>query len=191
MYVCILRNPLTAWKVSKYSVFSGPYFPHSDWIRRDTPYLSVFSPNAGNTDQKKLCIWTLFTQWLPVRRLANSYSTESLTIEVFINNKRCYVASWYRSPSQTSDESDSFIANLEEILINTSRNNPCFVLIISYFNAKSSNWSSNDTITAGVTQLDYLTSLYGMKQVVTEPIHILESSASCRDLILPSSLTLL
>ena len=22
-------------------------FPHSDWIRRDTPYLSVFSPNAG------------------------------------------------------------------------------------------------------------------------------------------------
>ena len=22
-------------------------FPHLDWIRRDTPYLSVFSPNAG------------------------------------------------------------------------------------------------------------------------------------------------
>ena len=22
-------------------------FPYSDWIRRDTPYLSVFSPNAG------------------------------------------------------------------------------------------------------------------------------------------------
>ena len=22
-------------------------FPHSNWIRRDTPYLSVFSPNAG------------------------------------------------------------------------------------------------------------------------------------------------
>ena len=22
-------------------------FPHSDWIWRDTPYLSVFSPNAG------------------------------------------------------------------------------------------------------------------------------------------------
>ena len=22
-------------------------FPHSDWIRRDTKYLSVFSPNAG------------------------------------------------------------------------------------------------------------------------------------------------
>ena len=29
--------------MSKYGVFSGPYFP----ARRDTPYLSVFSPNAG------------------------------------------------------------------------------------------------------------------------------------------------
>ena len=32
-------------------------FPHSNWIRRDTEYLSVFSPNAGkcgkNVDQNK------------------------------------------------------------------------------------------------------------------------------------------
>ena len=32
-----------------------PYFPHSDWIRRDTKYLFAFSPNAGkygkNADQ--------------------------------------------------------------------------------------------------------------------------------------------
>ena len=39
--------------------YSGPHFSriflHSDWIRSDTPYLSVFSPNAGkcgeNADQ--------------------------------------------------------------------------------------------------------------------------------------------
>ena len=24
---------------------------HSDWIRRDTPYLSVFSPNAGKSEK--------------------------------------------------------------------------------------------------------------------------------------------
>ena len=40
----------TARKVSKYGVFNGPYF-------------SVFSPRIEeNTDQKKLRIWTLFTQ---------------------------------------------------------------------------------------------------------------------------------
>ena len=26
--------------------YSGPHFPHLDWIRRDTPYLSLFSPNV-------------------------------------------------------------------------------------------------------------------------------------------------
>ena len=57
-------------------------------------------------------------------------------------------------------------------------------MIIGDFNAKSSNWSSNDATTAEVDQLDYLTSLYGMKQVITEPTHVLESSASCIDLIL-------
>ena len=33
-------------------VFLVRIFPHSDWIRRDTSYLSVFSPNAGKYDQK-------------------------------------------------------------------------------------------------------------------------------------------
>ena len=40
---------LTTWKVSKYGVFPGPYFP-------------VFGLNMGKTDQKKLRIWSLFTQ---------------------------------------------------------------------------------------------------------------------------------
>ena len=36
-------------------LFWSAFFPHSDWIQRDTEYLSVFSPNAEkfekNTDQ--------------------------------------------------------------------------------------------------------------------------------------------
>ena len=82
-----------------------------------------------------------------------------------------------------SDEFDSFITNLEKIVVDISRSNPHFLLLIGDFNAKSSNWSSNDTTTAKVAQLDYFTSLYGMKQVIAEPTHILESSASCIDLI--------
>ena len=34
---------IIVWKVSKYAVFSGPYFPYSVWI-------------SENTDQKKLRI---------------------------------------------------------------------------------------------------------------------------------------
>ena len=55
--------------------------------------------------------------------------------------------------------------------------------MIGDFNAKSSNWSSNDTMTVEGNQLDYLTSLYGMKQVINEPTHTLENSSSCIDLI--------
>ena len=55
--------------------------------------------------------------------------------------------------------------------------------MIGDFNTKLSNWSCNDTTTAEGAQLDYLTSLYGMKQVITEPTHILENSSSCIDLI--------
>ena len=47
--------------------------------------------------------------------------------------------------------------------------------MIGGFNAKSSNWLSNDTTTAEGDQLGYLTSLYGMKQVITEPAYILEN----------------
>ena len=34
-------------KVSIFGVILVRIFLHLDWIRRDTPYLSVFSPNAG------------------------------------------------------------------------------------------------------------------------------------------------
>ena len=43
----------TAWKVLKYGFFLIRIFPHFDWIRRDTPYLSVFSPNVGKDEPEK------------------------------------------------------------------------------------------------------------------------------------------
>ena len=42
----------TTWKVSLFGFFLVPIFLHSDWIRRDTKYLFVFSPNAERMDQK-------------------------------------------------------------------------------------------------------------------------------------------
>ena len=34
-------------------IFLVRIFPHSDWIRRDTEYLSVFGPNAGKYGPEK------------------------------------------------------------------------------------------------------------------------------------------
>ena len=87
----------------------------------------------------------------------------------------------YRSPSQTSDEFDSFITNLEKIVVDISRGNSHFLLLIGDFNANDAN--ANVAATAKGSQLGYFTSLYGMKQVITELAHILESFDGCIDLI--------
>ena len=52
----------TAWRVSVFRDFLVRIFPHSDWVRRDTSYLFVFSPNAGKCGSEKLQIRTLFAQ---------------------------------------------------------------------------------------------------------------------------------
>ena len=43
-----------------FRVFLVRIFPHSNCIRRDIPYLSVFSPNAEKYGPEKLSIRTLF-----------------------------------------------------------------------------------------------------------------------------------
>ena len=54
---------------------------------------------------------------LPIKYLSNAYIQECLILEISINNKNGYVVSMYRSPSQTADESDLFINNLEKFVI--------------------------------------------------------------------------
>ena len=140
-------------------------------------YKLVRADHPGSIKRVGTCVY--FKEYLPVSCLPNPYLKECLICEVFISNKRGYVVSMYHSPSQTSDDFNSFTTNLEKLGINISITHPHFILIIGDFNAKSNNWSSNDTTTAEGAQLDYLTSFYGMKQVITERAHMLENSSSC------------
>ena len=103
--------------------------------------------------------------------------------EVSINNKRSYVVSMCHSPSQTYDYFNSFTTNLEKLVVNVFSSILHFMLIIEDFNDKSSNQSSTNTATAEGALLEYLTSIYHMKQAITEPKHILENSSSCINLI--------
>ena len=57
-----VKIPLNAWKVSVFGVCLVRILSHSDWMPKDTPYLSLFSPNAGKQEPEKLQILTLFTQ---------------------------------------------------------------------------------------------------------------------------------
>ena len=62
--------------------------------------------------------------------------------------------------------------------------------MIGDFNAKSCDWSTNDTTTPEGAQLDAVTSFYGMKLLISEPTHILQQSSSCIDLIFPNQLNI-
>ena len=66
----------TAQKISKYRLFSGPYFPV---YGQNTEIYSLFTPNKENTDQKKLWIWTPFTLFKPgqIIRLKRRYVGQS------------------------------------------------------------------------------------------------------------------
>ena len=55
-------------------------FPHWYWIRRGTPYLSVFSPNAGKYGPEKIlyldtfpAVTIIFQRFWPDRRLEELY----------------------------------------------------------------------------------------------------------------------
>ena len=87
-----------------------------------------------------------------------------------------------RSPGHTVNEFYSFIINFEKPLADISSCNLHYVMVASDFNAKSTNWSINDTTTSEKAQLDSFMSLYGLKQLITELTHILENSFSCIDL---------
>ena len=98
----------------------------------------------------------------------NAYLQDCLILDISINNKKSYVVSLYRSPSQMPDEFDSFINDFEKLMIDIYSRKADFVLMIGDFNAKSCNWSINNTTTPEGAHLGSITSLYGMKQLISE-----------------------
>ena len=60
---CLTNSFYIVWEVPIFRVFLVCIFPHSHWIRRDTPYLYVFSSIAGKYRPEKIQIRKLFTHW--------------------------------------------------------------------------------------------------------------------------------
>ena len=63
------------------------------------------------------------------------------------------------------------------MLSDINSSNPHFSIILGDFSARS------NTQTSEQSRIDYLTTSYGFKQLISEPTHILKNSSSCIDLI--------
>ena len=111
------------------------------------------------------------------------YLNESLLCEVTIGSKKCIIGTVYRSPSQNSDEFESFLSNFEFLLQDISNCNPYLTLLLGDYNARNTtSWHHDITTTEG-TQLETTTTIYGLQQLIDEPTHIRKNSSSCIDMI--------
>ena len=135
------------------------------------------------SDSKKGGVGIYYKEFLAARPVEVNNVNECVIFEVSIKNKRGYVVSLYRSPSQTQDEFDIFLISFEQMIGDIIAKNPLFVLITGDFNVRSTNWWKNDLSTSESTQLDSLTTSYGLSQIISDPTHILPNSSSCIDFI--------
>ena len=69
LYDCVKSVQIRAFFCSVFSRIR--IFPHSDWIRRDTEYLSVFSPNVGKYRSKKTSYFDTFHAMYPLQTSEN------------------------------------------------------------------------------------------------------------------------
>ena len=129
-----------------------------------------------------VCIY--YKETLPIKFLNISNLSECLICEVLYENKKCFIVSLYRSPSQSSNEFNVFMKEFENIIENLSTpGSSNLKLIIGDFNAKLSTWNSDDRDTPEGVQIEALTSSYRLTQILSEPTHILLNSSSCIDLL--------
>ena len=153
-------------------------------------YYMLRGDHPSNNKKGSVCIF--YRTILPLRVLNISYFSEititvrCIAFEITISNKVYRFIHPYRSPSLTRGEFKTFKSNLKLNLDASSCGNPFLTVMIGDFNAKSKDWSSNDITNFEGTEVDFFTSQFGLLQVIKEPIHILENSRSCIDLIFTS-----
>ena len=73
---------------------------------------------------------------MPLKVIDISYLTECINFEIKIGDKTCNFVSLYRSPSQTKDEFENFIENLELNLEHIVNKSPSLIVVLGDFNTK-------------------------------------------------------
>ena len=144
-------------------------------------YSLLRADHPSNAKRGGVCIY--YKENLPLKLISTPYLNESLLCEVTIGSKKCIIGTVYRSPSQNSDEFESFLSNFEFSLQDISNRNPYLTLLLGDYNARNTKWWHHDITTTEGIQLETTTTIYGLQQLIDKPTHILKNSSSCIDLI--------
>ena len=144
-------------------------------------YNLIRSDHPSNTKRGGVCIY--YKESLAVRLVGIISLPECLVCEVTVQNIKGYIVVMYRSPSQSSIESESSLSGFEDMLSSVLFSKSQFTVILGDFNARSSTWWSNDITNINGTLIDSLTTTHDFKQLISDATHILPQSTSCIDLI--------
>ena len=90
---------------------------------------------------------------------------------------------FYRSPSQTSDERNSFFQQMDTCIDKVLKTKSDIVLFGGDFNARSKSWWAGDINTCEGGQLYDLSVKHSLAQFIDQPTRITRTSKSCLDLI--------
>ena len=131
----------------------------------------------ANCKRGGVCIFYKSTLLLRVLNISNL--NECINFEVRIANKIFRFIHLCRSPTKTQDEFQIFRSNLEVNFHSLSSRNPLLTIMIGDFNAKSKHWCKIDKTSFEGSQIQLLTSKFGLSQIITEHTHNLENSRSC------------
>ena len=145
-------------------------------------YKLARSDHPNHIKRRRVCVF--YRDTLPIRFFNITNLPECIIGEILYNQKKCFIVSLYRSPSQTTDEFDEFLVKLEGIIDNISNpGSPNLIFLIGDFNAKLSTWKHDDPDTDEGIAFSTITTSYGLTQIINEPTHILSNSSSCIDLL--------
>ena len=88
------------------------------------------------SNDKRGGVFIYFKESLPLRLYNVSHLNECICFEIMISNKLCNFIPLYRSPSQSSDEFENFVYNLDLTFEALTQENPFLTVIIGDFNVK-------------------------------------------------------
>ena len=143
-------------------------------------YNLVRADHPNDTKRGGVCIY--YKESLPIRVINLSYFEEALLLEMTYHNKKVIVSVIYRSPSQSINEFDSFLSNLEKLVSDINNRKPALSIITCDFNARSQSSGLIILILQGdQNYLHYLP--HGFSQLINEPKHIRTNSTSCIDML--------
>ena len=97
----------------------------------------VRTDHSNNVKRGGVCIY--FKESLPVRVINLPYLQEALLLELNDQNKKVIISSLFPSPSQNSEEFESFLTNFEHLLSDINTLKPSFSVILGDFNARSTS----------------------------------------------------